>query len=312
MDQQDFALNHKAWSLCEEITSRLDELQVERQALTCGTTVFDFASGNEEAGILLARVCLADQAEVRIERESPWPQIHVSTHQPIAACMASQYAGWEIQGDGYFAMGSGPMRAAAAREELFEHIGYQEQANQCVGVLETDTCPTDEISKGIATKCNVSPDQLTLLYAPTNSLAGTMQVVARSVEASLHKLHELAFDLSRIQLGEGWAPVPPVANDVLASIGRSNDAILYGAEVTLGVTGDDASLEEVGPQVPSLASTEYGRPFAEILASYHNDFYQVDPLLFSAARITFNNLDTGNAFAFGQVNPTLISQSFNN
>ena len=46
----------------------------------------------------------------------------------VAACMAAQYAGWQISRDGYFAMGSGPMRAAAAKEELFQHIGYVERA----------------------------------------------------------------------------------------------------------------------------------------------------------------------------------------
>ena len=312
MNQQDFALNHKAWSLCEEIASSQDELQVERHTLTCGTTVFDFTSGNEQAGILLARVCLADLAEVHVEFDSSRPQIHVGTHHPLVACMASQYAGWEVKGAGFFAMGSGPMRAAAAREELFKHIGFQEQAEQCVGVLETDTCPTDDICRGIAAKCNVSPDQLMLLYAPTNSLAGTMQVVARSVEASLHKLHALGFDLTRVQQGKGWAPIPPIAGDVLAAIGRSNDAILYGAEVTLGITGDDASLERTGSQLPSSTSTEYGRPFVDIMANYSNDFYQIDPLLFSAASITLENLDTGSSFQFGQLNPTLISQSFDN
>ena len=51
--------------------------------------------------------------------------------------MASQYAGWEIKGEKFFAMGSGPMRAAAGREALFDDIGHREKPDRCVGVLET-------------------------------------------------------------------------------------------------------------------------------------------------------------------------------
>ena len=113
-------------------------------------------------------------------------------------------------------------------------------------------------------------------------------MVARSVETALHKLHELGFDLSRVVSGQGSAPVPPVAEDDLAGIGVTNDAILYGGRVTLYVCGDDASLAEVGPQVPSCASADYGQPFAEVLASYNHDFYQIDPLLFSTATATLD------------------------
>ena len=74
-----------------------------------------------------------------------------------------------------------------------------------------------------------------------------MQVVARSVETTLHKLHTLGFDLSRIESGCGLTPIPPVAKDDLVGIGRTNDAILYGGRVTLWVTGEDDDLAEQRP-----------------------------------------------------------------
>ncbi len=48
------------------------------------------------------------------------------------------------------------------------------------------------------------------------------------------------------------------------AIGRTNDAVLYGGEVVLWVRGDDASLEAVGPRVPSGASPDHGQAFAVI------------------------------------------------
>lgn len=310
-------LNQRALSLCADILRREKHLHVAAHTLNCGTRLIDFGievPGGQEAGVMLARVCLADLAQVEVASSDQFAATHlqvcVSTDQPVAACMASQYAGWEVKVEDFFAMGSGPMRAAAGRELLFDDIGYREQPTACVGVLESAKLPTEEVCRDLASKCSIEPEQLTLLVAPASSIAGTLQVVARSVETCLHKLHELGFDLSRIVSGQGSAPLPPVAEDDLAGIGVTNDAILYGGAVTLGVRGDNRSLEEIGPRIPSSASADYGRPFAEVLARYNHDFYQIDPMLFSPALVRIENLDTSNSFSFGKLNHEILSCSF--
>jgi methenyltetrahydromethanopterin cyclohydrolase len=238
------------------------------------------------------------------------PMVQVLTDHPVRACLASQYAGWAIQDGKYFAMGSGPMRAAAGTEAIFESIGFQESADSVVGVLETRKPPPPAVAAKIAAACRVEPAQVTLLAVPTASLAGGVQIVARSVETALHKLAELKFDLSRVISAHGTAPLPPVAANDLAAIGRTNDAVLYGARVVLAVTGDDASLESIGGQVPSSASRDYGEPFAAIFARYHHDFYAVDPHLFSPAEVVFQNVETGKVHAFGRLNPDVLARSF--
>ena len=67
-----------------------------------------------------------------------------STDWPVAACMASQYAGWQLSVGKFFAMGSGPMRAAAGREAIFDKIGQREEAQCVVGALETRKLPGDD------------------------------------------------------------------------------------------------------------------------------------------------------------------------
>jgi methenyltetrahydromethanopterin cyclohydrolase len=259
-------------------------------------------------------MCLAGLAEVTISagevKERACLVVQVVTDHPVLACLASQYAGWAVSEGKYFAMGSGPMRAASAQEELFTVLGYREDAPKIVGVLEGRKLPTPAVFAQIAAACRVSPADVTLLIAPTASLAGGVQVVSRSVETALHKLHELKFDLGRIVSAHGTAPLPPVARDDLAAIGRTNDAVLYGARVVLAVTGDDASLAKIGPRVPSSSSSDYGEPFASIFARYHNDFYAVDRLLFSPAEVVFQNLDTGRVHAFGQTAPDVLARSF--
>jgi methenyltetrahydromethanopterin cyclohydrolase len=189
-------------------------------------------------------------------------------------------------------------------------IGFRETAEEVIGVLETRKPPPQAIVERIAHACRVLPAAVTLFVAPTASLSGGLQIVARSVETALHKLAELNFDLARIVSAHGTAPLPPVAANDLAAIGRTNDAILYGARVLLAVTGDDPSLESVGPQVPSSASPDHGEPFATIFARYNHDFYAVDPSLFSPAEITFENIETGKLHKFGQVTPGILARSF--
>ncbi|HTN74957.1 MAG TPA: methenyltetrahydromethanopterin cyclohydrolase [Pirellulaceae bacterium] len=310
-------LNDRAARLCDEIESRAAELRAAVTTTVNGTRVIDVgakATGGLAAGLLLARVCMADLATITLVPgdRALWPgwAVQVHTDHPVDACMASQYAGWQLAAGKFFAMGSGPMRAAAAKEELFKDLQNHEVADKVVGVLESSKLPPDEICLKIATDCGVAPERVTLLVARTASRAGTLQVVARAVETALHKLHELGFDLTRISSAAGTAPLPPIAADDLTGIGWTNDAVLYGGEVTLWVHGDDASLAEIGPRVPSSASADYGEPFASIFDRYQRDFYKIDPLLFSPASVTFMNLDTGRTQRFGSVNPEVLARSF--
>jgi methenyltetrahydromethanopterin cyclohydrolase len=310
-------LNERAYQLCNAMAADAERLGIAVGTLECGTRLIDCgvkAAGSLEAGRRLAEVCLAGLGTIEVEQseqDAPTPYlVRVTTGDPVAACMASQYAGWEIKGEKFFAMGSGPMRAAAGREELFNVIGHREKADFCVGVLETGKLPPDSVCIDIAAKCGITPAQLTLLVARTASLCGTLQIVARSVETTLHKLHELGFDLARVTHGTGTAPLPPVADDDLAAIGWTNDAILYGGNVELTVCGDDSSIEEIGPRVPSYASADYGRPFAEIFARYEHDFYRIDPLLFSPAMVTLVNANTGKRSQFGRLAPEVLVESF--
>lgn len=310
-------LNSRSLRLADALIDRaadhrvaVHDLAGDGRVIDCGVQV----RGGLAAGLELARICLADLADVSIAPGEvagwPVPVVQVATDHPVLACLASQYAGWQINEGGFFAMGSGPMRAASAREAIFGAIGHRETPRNLVGVLEGRAIPNRAITRHIAEACQVDPGHVTLLVAPTASLAGGVQIVARSVETSLHKLAELGFDLTRIVSAFGTAPLPPVASDDLKAIGRTNDAILYGARVVLCVTGDDDSLAEIGPKVPSSSSRDFGEPFAVLFERYGHDFYAVDPHLFSPAQIVFQNLDTGRSHVFGRLDHAVLDRSF--
>ena len=304
-------LNERAWAVADELERDAARLRVAVSAvggarvIDCGGAV----TGSLRAGLLMARTCLSDLGEVTLVPGDGGPLVQVWTDDPLRACMASQYAGMKVQVDRFFAMGSGPMRALVAREELLTELKLTETAPCAVGVLESRKHVTEDVVAHVVGKLPADAEKLTLVVAPSFSLAGSLQVVARSVETALHKLHELKFDLHSVVSGFGTAPLPPVAADELTALGRTNDAILYGGRVTLWVRTDDEILDALGPMVPSSASSDHGTPFADLFAKY-GDFYKIDPLLFSPAEVTFVNLKTGRARTFGKTSPDLLAKSF--
>jgi methenyltetrahydromethanopterin cyclohydrolase len=270
--------------------------------------------GGLEAGRRIAEICLGGLGEVSFGPGSghwPW-HVTVHTSDPVLACLGSQYAGWSLKSDetAFFALGSGPGRSLAAREPLFEELGYRDRADVSVLVLEVDHPPPSSLLRQIARDCGVAAERLTIIMTPTHSLAGCVQICARSLEVALHKAHYLKFPLERIVDGIGTAPLPPPAPDFVAAMGRTNDAILYGGTVQLFVDGPEAEAEQLARELPSSASRDYGRPFAEVFAAYKGDFYQIDPLLFSPGLVQITALSTGRSFRSGRIDPAVIARSF--
>ncbi len=311
-------LNERAMRLADYAASNASSLRVHSHMTGAGARLIDCGiktPGGLQAGLALARVCLAGQAEVVLAPGDvagiACPSVVVSSDFPVLACMASQYAGWEIKREGkFFGMGSGPMRAAHGKEEIFTHIAGKEESPVAVGIIETRKLPDDVVVEYLSQALNLPAGKITLLVAPAASQAGNLQVVARSLETALHKLHELDFDLNQVVSGFGSAPLPPVAKDELSAIGRTNDAILYGGRVTIWVQAEDDQLAEIGPKVPSCASADHGAPFASIFERYDHDFYKIDPLLFSPAEIVLCNIKTGRSFAFGRIKNDVLYRSF--
>jgi methenyltetrahydromethanopterin cyclohydrolase len=311
-----YELNQRARQLVERMAATADDFRI-RESSVQDARIFDFgvrAEGGLDAGQALAEICMAGLGWASILPGDigglQWPHVFVTTDHPVAACLYSQYAGWQISTDEFFAMGSGPMRAVYAREDLFLKLGYREEPAEVVGVLEGRKLPNAAVVQYICERIGITSDKLILLIAPTASQAGNVQVVARSVETALHKLLELNFDMRYIQSACGSTPLPPVAANDMAGIGRTNDAILYGARVTLWVRGPDAAIAEIGPKVPASSSAAFGKPFLQIFEEADRDFYKIDKNLFSPAEITFCNLESGKVQRFGRTEPDVIKTSF--
>jgi methenyltetrahydromethanopterin cyclohydrolase len=310
-------MNARAAEMADAMVEEASLLRVRSHQLGGGARIIDAGvdtEGGYGAGLALSEICMGGLGDIsyttlQIGGRS-WPGVLVSTDHPAVSCMASQYAGWAVSVDKFFAMGSGPLRAhARVEKELFDKLGYEEQADHGVLVLEGRTFPTDAVAEWVAEKARLAPGRLTFVIAPTASLAGGVQIAARILETGLHKMETVGFDVRRIVSGYGSAPIPPVAKNDLKAIGRTNDCILYGGQARYTVRAGDDELAELASKVPATASRDYGTPFYEIFQRYEGDFYKIDPLLFSPAEVWLTSTETGRTFHAGHLNPEILEAS---
>ncbi len=311
------SVNELVKPLIGQLIEKQDALRIKAGVFSNGAMYIDAGiecDGGLEAGRIIGEICMGGLGTVNLYHAtavSDWPlSLHVHTSHPVIACLASQYAGWSLSHDTFHALGSGPGRAMALKEPLFEELDYKDECDQAVFVLEVDQLPPIELVDKVAETCKLPPDALTFILTPTRSIAGCVQVVARVLEVAIHKTHELGFALDKVLDGSASAPLSPPIPDFVKAMGRTNDAILFAGRVQLFVKGDDVTAEKLAKELPSSASRDYGKPFAQVFKDYKYDFFKVDPMLFSPASVMVTAVESGNTFRGGTLDPELLEKSF--
>jgi methenyltetrahydromethanopterin cyclohydrolase len=311
------SVNRLTNPLVAYLIAHAQELRVGVEKLSNGTTIVDAGikhPGGLETGRLIAEICINGLGHVSLQTSNTFPHwpwmLSVHSNNPILSCLGSQYAGWSLAHEKFFSLGSGPGRALAGREELYKELGYKDASDAACLVLESDKTPPMEVIEKVARDTGVNAERLTFILTPTRSLAGTVQIVARVLEVAMHKIHTLHFPLDHVVDGMASAPVPPPSPDFLTGMGRTNDAILFGGHAHLFVKGSDEAAAKLAKELPSSASRDYGRPFAEVFKAVNMDFYKIDPMLFSPAAVTVTAIESGNSFVGGKLDAALLDQSF--
>ena len=303
--------------LVQSLIDNAAELRLGVTQTPEGATIIDAGiehTGGIEAGRLIAEICMGGLGRVSIEsnptfRNWSW-QIAVRSLNPVLACLGSQYAGWSLSAGDFVALGSGPARALAAREDLFAELDYKDDAETACLVLEVDQPPPADVIEKVCRDCRETASCCTFILTPTTSLAGSTQVIGRVLEVALHKAHAVEFPLERIVDGMGSAPLAPPAGDFVTGMGRTNDAIIFGGGVHLFVSGPDSDARDLAQKLPAEGSRDYGKPFAEIFKAYKGDFYAIDDKLFSPARVAVTALESGRTFHAGHFDEGLLDRSF--
>lgn len=315
------SINKNVMGVVREILANPEAIGCRVIPMECGATLIDMgleAKGSWKAGILFARATLGDLGVVslgdfKLNDQYSFSAVEVFVDEPMIACMASQIAGWKL-GEGDFAtIGSGPARALAVVEtdRYFKMTPYRDRHDEAVLCIQDKAYPSEDVAKSVAQACGVRPENTYLLITSNINVVCSVQVSARVVEQVCHKMFEKGFDPARIVAGRGKAPVAPVCRDPLKTMGRINDAVIYGAETEFWVDSEDKLIAKTIHQLTSnTSSPHYGEPFVEVFERSNRDFFQVDYDVHSIAKIQIHNVRTGRAFCAGEINYALLEKSF--
>jgi len=312
------SVNCLAWKLLDELCKDQDLYGVKFEKASSGATIVDAgieAKGGFQAGKIITEICMGGcgKAEITSRKygELELPSIFVYTDHPAIATLGSQFAGWQIKEGEYFAIGSGPARALALKpKEIYEKIGYKDDFDRAIVVLETDKRPPEKLIERLIDECRVSAENLAVVLTPTTSIAGTTQVSGRIVETGIHKLSKLGLDPNAILYAWGCAPISAIHPRFAKAMARINDAILYGGITYYAVRYENEErLVKIVEKAPSKTSKDYGRLFIEIFKEANYDFYKIDPSLFAPAVLIVNNVRSGKVFKAGEINAKILMKS---
>jgi len=323
-------INNLALKLVEKIIENKEHYKVEVHQLNNGAKVLDMTNASWIGGKLVGEICMGGLGTVNFTSFNLdghyLPAVNVYTSEPLISCMASQLAGWsvklkkEVEKNGemkkkviFQSLGSGPARAKAKTEKIFEEIDYTDDSDCAVIVFETRKLPDEEVLAIVSEKCKVIPEKTFALCAPTACLTGSIQVASRIVETGIHKLHEIHFPLDIIKDGFGSTSVAPIAKDDITAMGATNDSIIAAGKTfyTIDVEKDrEEEIFELIQKAPANQSSSYGKPFNAIFKEAEYDFYKIDPGLFAPAIYTVNNIKTGKNITTGNVNHELLKKSY--
>lgn len=314
-------INAKAMKVVREIIEDADALGCRVIKMDCGATLIDMGIeclGSWKAGVLFTRACMGDMGtvtmgEFRLNEDYTFSSVEVCTNQPLIACMASQIAGWKL-GDGEFAtIGSGPARAIAHVESdwYFKMTDYREKHNEAVICLQDVKYPTNEVALEVTKACGVKPEDTYLLISNSTCVVASIQVSGRMLEQTCHKMFEKGFHAGQIVMIRGTAPIAPIVKDEMKSMGRINDALIYGSSVEIWVDAKDEDIEKVLPGLVGKTSSPcYGKLFEEVFEEAGRDFFYVDHDVHSLGRVQIHNVNSGKAYCAGEINRAVLEKSF--
>lgn len=311
------SVNRLSMRMVKELIDQQGEYRVKVEKLACGATVIDTgieAVGGYLTGIKLTEICLGGLAKCWLTYQ-PYgdlelPTIVVATDHPPLSLLGCQLAGWMVKVGDFFAPSSGPARALALKpKKVFDKIGYKDDHNEAVIVMETTKKPTDEVAQRVATECRVSPQNLYIILTTTSSMAGSVQVSGRVVETGLYRLEYLGLDPNRVIFASGSAPIMPPHPDAGVSTAKEEDALLYGGVGCYVVDEDDVKLMEYVVKAPATAWPDYGKTSYEVLKAVNFDWSKLDPSFFTIGKFVITSKRSGRTYIGGKVNPEILKKS---
>lgn len=315
------SVNEKAVKLAEMLVQDPEAYRVKVHRI-CGAYVIDAgveAPGGWEAARLVTELLFGNMNKVSFGTfpeqigGAYYKSVEVYSDHVVLQQAGCNISGWELRPGKYAPVLAGPGRTLARKpgDWLEKYSDYSDKYSKAVLTVEKGTMTSEEEVQDLIDAVGIDPENLYIIVAASGSTVCSVEVSARILEQTLHRLLEEGFNLDNIVDATGFCVIPPVVKDDLIAMGRLNDVLLYGGQSTYTVDCEDEEIERVINKITSDKCSEAGRMFQEIYEEHGCDFYQVPSELYSPARVLMINQRTGHVFHAGKFNLDVLAKSFN-
>lgn len=313
------SVNREAMKLVRKVIEEKERMNIGVTQLDNGATVIDmgvmfpggWAAAKYIAEISLGALATLSYGTYRL-RDLELPLVSVYTDYPMISCLSSQISGWalkDMKNDaGIVPLISGPIRAIVRKDFFSEPFDYQDDWHEAVAVLQDNRLPDVRLTDYLAREAKVKPENLYVLVAATGSLVGFINVISRTLETSIWRLHTQGLDVSRIISAWGSAPLPPPTRDELKAMIRVNTYTYYGGCAGYILDEEDQKITTVLDQLTLSPKTthQYGIPFGQLLREAGGDIFNMREFCHSVAKINLLNIQSGNAYQYGEIDDRML------
>lgn len=314
------SVNKRAMEIVRTIIREKDALNVGVSTLKNGSTVIDMGvnyKGGYQAAKHLVEITLGGLGYLQYGNFDldglELPQVEIYVDSPVIACLGSQLSGWalpELKTNNIVPLISGPIRTIVKEDKFAKAFPYEDKNDEVVVALQGGLIPDIRLTDYLASKSGVDPDKVYVLTAAAGSLAGIVNVVARTLETSLWRLHALGFNPEKVFSAWGKAPIPPISKDEYTSMIRSNTFVYYGGTVGLTVDCDDKEITDILKKVVLSKETtdQYGIPFGKLLTEANGNIFEMTKFVHSVTKVILYNVNSGNTFKCGETDLEVLKE----
>ncbi|MEW6623995.1 MAG: methenyltetrahydromethanopterin cyclohydrolase [Bacillota bacterium] len=316
-----FSVNRNAMEIVRSIIAKHETLNVGVLKYKNGSTIIDMGinyPGGWMAAQYFAEATLGGLGRLNYSifnlDDLELPQIEIYADRPAIACLSCQLSGWalpEVRNEaGIVPLISGPVRTVAREDSFAKEFAYQDSNHEVVVALQDNRMPEESLINYIAKTCKVNSQNIYVLVAPTGSIVGCVNVVARTLETSLWRLHHLGMDVNKIAAAWGRAPLPPITKDEYTAMIRTNTYTYYGGTAGFIVECEDNEIEKILHDIPLSPQTtqHYGVSFGELLKEANGNIFEIKDFVHNVTKVIFYNVRTGRTFRIGKIDFEMLKK----
>lgn len=315
------SVNERCVKLVEKMINDPEAYKVKVHRI-CGAYVIDAgveAAGGWEAAKIVTEILFGGLNEITLGTfpekigDVYYDSVHVHSDHVVLQQAGCNISGWELRPGKYAPVLAGPGRTVARKpgDWLEKYSDYSDKYHKAVLTVEKGTMLSEDEVKDLIEATKIEAEDLYIIVAASGSTVCSVEVAARIIEQTLHRMKEENFNLDNIVEAHGFCVVPPVVKDDLIAMGRLNDVLLYGGQSTFTVDCEDSEIEAIIDKITSDKCADYGVMFQKIYEEHGCDFYQVPLEIYSPAKVAIINQRTGKVFKAGKFNLEVLEKSFN-